>query len=327
MAALQYVDRPRLCGPDPAEGHAAAGPGRRPDSPLARVARRHKARWNEARRRWTFPIKDGGTATLTFGYLARPDDKFRYLSSEFQYIAFDELTELTSEDYTYLFSRLRKPKTLHVPLRIRSASNPGGSGHLWVKERFVDGEEGREDRVFLPSLIADNEYLDADEYRQSLMHLLPVTRERLLNGDWNVQEESIFRKSWFRYFLLSGEQYDLENPGNESKQILSIPQQACRVFITVDPAGTAADRENDERSGSHSFSVVQVWAQPRSPEWSRYLILRHQLRDQVEIDQVADMIVAAAKLGARANLDRTREVWGRPSSRSSKRNCPRSRSS
>src|SRR5688572_6783327 len=43
------------------------------------------AQWNGARRQWTIPTKAGPPATLTFGYLAGPFDKFRYASSEFQY--------------------------------------------------------------------------------------------------------------------------------------------------------------------------------------------------------------------------------------------------
>jgi hypothetical protein len=46
---------------------------------------------------------------------------------------------------------------------------------------------------FIPSRLADNPHLDADEYRRSLVHLDPVTRERLLCGDWSVQERALAR--------------------------------------------------------------------------------------------------------------------------------------
>ncbi|NKB16580.1 MAG: hypothetical protein HC774_06520 [Sphingomonadales bacterium] len=175
-----------------------------------------------------------------------------YGSSEFQYIAFDELTELHEEDYLFLFSRLRKAKLLDVPLRIRSASNPGNIGHLWVKERFIDA--AHENRRYIPSLIADNQYLDAESYRESLTHLMPVTRERLMNGDWNVQERGIFRPEWIRHYMLSGEQFNLLHPGGSL--FLVIPQSACRFFMTVDPAGTSDDSGSSEQ---RSFSVIQVW--------------------------------------------------------------------
>lgn len=283
MGALQYVDVP---------GYAALilrKDTQRLALPGGLIPRSHewfngkKVRWNEARRTWTFPHETGPSATLTFGYLSKPADKFRYLSSEFQYIAFDELTELTEDDYLYLFSRLRKPKTLSVPLRVRSASNPGGSGHLWVKTRFIDG--AGDNRIFLPSLVTDNEHLDADEYRQSLMHLAPVTRERLMNGDWNVQEKNIFREEWIRYFTLADDQYELLDE-NESL-FLCIKQHDCRRFITVDPAGTSAE---GEPTASHSFSVIQAWDQPRHPDLSCYLILREQVREQYSLAQLGNRI-------------------------------------
>src|SRR5262245_55996879 len=148
MAALQYVKRP---------GYAALII--RKDLPRLALAgglipRSHewlagsKAKWNQARRQWTFPVKGGQPATLTFGYLCRPLDKFRYASSEFQFIAFDELTDFTEEDYLFLFSRLRRNTRLDVPLRMRAASNPGGLGHLWVKQRFIEpaGQSENHDR-------------------------------------------------------------------------------------------------------------------------------------------------------------------------------------
>ena len=74
------------------------------------------------------------------GYLDSHDDVYQYDSSEFQFIGFDELTSFSEWQYTYLFSRLRTTKDNPVPLRMRSASNPGNRGHDWVKERFLIGQ-------------------------------------------------------------------------------------------------------------------------------------------------------------------------------------------
>ncbi|MEM4407894.1 MAG: phage terminase large subunit [Candidatus Caldarchaeum sp.] len=90
--------------------------------------------------RWDYP--NGGT--LQFGYLSDTSSRYRYQSSEFTYIAFDELTQIPEEDYRYLFSRLRKPSGLDrssplskVPLRFRSATNPSGPYSDWVKKAFI----------------------------------------------------------------------------------------------------------------------------------------------------------------------------------------------
>ena len=75
-----------------------------------------------------------------FGNLDSEDDVYQYDSSEFQFIGFDELTSFSERQYTYLFSRLRTTKDNPVPLRMRSASNPGNRGHDWVKARFMIGQ-------------------------------------------------------------------------------------------------------------------------------------------------------------------------------------------
>lgn len=152
-----------------------------------------KARFNADRYTWTFP----SDATLSFGYLDHTKDLDRYQGSQLQFVAFDELTQLPEDHYRYLFSRLRKPETLDVPLRMRAASNPGGIGHSWVKQRFlVEGEE--HGRVYVPALLQDNPSLDREQYVESLQQLDPLTRQRLLDGDWDaVADGGLFRREWF----------------------------------------------------------------------------------------------------------------------------------
>ncbi|MEO0594555.1 MAG: phage terminase large subunit [Chloroflexota bacterium] len=194
MAALQYVDVP----------HYRALIFRRTFADLALpgaiMNRSYEwlantdAHWSAQDKTWTFP----SGATLTFGYLEHEKHKFRYQSSEFQFIGFDELTQFTETQYTYLFSRLRKSKKLDVPLRMRSATNPGGTGHIWVKQRFIDTPNTHE-RVFVPAKLDDNPHLDKDEYEKSLQQLDMVTRQRLKDGDWDVNESGgIFKREWFK---------------------------------------------------------------------------------------------------------------------------------
>lgn len=85
-----------------------------------------------------------------------------------------------------------------VPLRMRSATNPGGIGHVWVRDHFIAPETRSTKATFLSSLLRDNPALDRSEYEMSLAHLSPVERERLLNGDWDVMEEgAMFQRHWF----------------------------------------------------------------------------------------------------------------------------------
>ena len=142
--------------------------------------------------RWVFP----SGASLTFGYLDSVGAEYRYQSSGFQYIGFDELTQFREGQYRYLFSRLRRLEGSDIPLRMRAASNPGGVGHEWVRSRFIDDADI--DRIFVPATLADNPHLDAESYVQSLEQLDPVTRQQLLHGDWTARQDgNLFRREWF----------------------------------------------------------------------------------------------------------------------------------
>jgi predicted phage terminase large subunit-like protein len=150
------------------------------------------AHWNGTEKTWTFP----SGATLTFGYLQHENDKYRYQSSAFQYIGFDELTQFSQTQYTYMFSRLRRADISTIPLRMRGASNPGGVGHEWVKARFLS--ENTANRIFIPAKLDDNPHLDYEAYLQSLSELDIITRQRLRDGNWEVNESGgIFKRDWF----------------------------------------------------------------------------------------------------------------------------------
>jgi len=155
------------------------------------------AQWNKTEKTFRFPTGCGEPdSKLRFGYLGRDEDKFQYAGGEYQYIGWDELTQFEQTPYRFLFSRVRRVGENGVPLRVRSASNPGGLGHEWVKMRFVD--PGLEGTSFFPAGIDDNPHLDAEEYVKSLELLDPVTMAQLLSGDWSARAPgSLFRREWF----------------------------------------------------------------------------------------------------------------------------------
>lgn len=195
MAALQYVDAP---------GYSAIifrRTLRDLNLPGALIPRSKEwlagrgAAWSEQKKLWTFP----SGATIQFAYLEHDADVFSYQSAEFQFIGFDELTQFSEHQYRYLFSRLRRPESMNgVPLRMRSASNPGGVGHKWVLNRLVKSTDP--ERLFVPAKMEDNPHLDIEEYRKSLANLDPVTRAQLEHGDWSIQPEGEkFKREWFRF--------------------------------------------------------------------------------------------------------------------------------
>ncbi len=296
MAALQYVDTP---------GYAALI--LRKDTQRLRLAgglipRSHQwlhgrgARWNQANLRWSFPTA-GAPATLSFGYLANAQDKFRYGSSEYQFIAFDELTEFAEEDYLFLFSRLRRNREVEAPLRMRAASNPGGPGHAWVKRRFLGESPPRGgggpavlwngDIAFVPARIVDNPAVEEAEYRRSLELLPTVLREQLMEGDWSIQAQGLIRPEWLRYFHEHEHTCDLL--AADGTLHLRVRQADMRRLATIDPAGTSRQRAAERRGREPSWSVIQVWDQPAPPH-GRNLLLRHQWRERAGFEELCEAI-------------------------------------
>jgi hypothetical protein len=166
-------------------------------------------------------------ATLWMSYLDRDDDVTRYQGQAFNWIGFDELTQWpTPYAWNYMRSRLRTPKGSGLGLYQRATSNPGGAGHHWVKNAFVDPEipgkafwardfETGETltwpsnseyakrnnlvgkpmfkRRFIPATLFDNPYLSEDGmYEANLLSLPEHQRRQLLEGDWDINEGAAF---------------------------------------------------------------------------------------------------------------------------------------
>lgn len=158
--------------------------------------------WDGVNKIFTFP----SGAKVAMAYLKGPSDHLRYQGAEYQYTAWDELTQWESpRPYEYVgLSRVRRMEGSTIPLRTLSASNPGGPGHTWVKDRFIGGVDIVTGQAFdalhpyVPARIEDNPHLDRDAYIRTLERLHPTVRAQLLKGDWSAREPGdYFRVEWF----------------------------------------------------------------------------------------------------------------------------------
>lgn len=120
----------------------------------------------------------------------------------YQRIYIDEATTFRPFQIQQLGSRIRGPKpgTKHyIPKRTTLMTNPGGEGHQYVFERYVDPATAQ--FPFIASRVQDNPGLDVEEYVAQLRRTLdPVTLARMLEGDWGVIEGgSIFDRKDFKH--------------------------------------------------------------------------------------------------------------------------------
>lgn len=167
-------------------------------------------KYDGIKHRWKFP--SGGQ--IQFGHMKTEYNKYDYKSSEYNRICIDELTEFRETVYLYMFSRNRT-KDSKLKCQMRSASNPTGIGHAWVKQRFLenkdqtkiepdkihaykirmpDGSEKEITRCYIPAKLSDNPYLYENDpgYLIRLMQLPEMERRALMDGDWNIFSGQFF---------------------------------------------------------------------------------------------------------------------------------------
>jgi predicted phage terminase large subunit-like protein len=284
MGALQYVDIP---------GYAALivrktlTDASQPGSILFRARvwlAGTDAVWRGSENTWYFP----SGATLKFGRLGQVGDAPSYQGSEYQYMGFDELVHFYEDDFEYVTSRLRAPicgfhapdfdpqcpscleygAIARVPLRIRTASNPGGLGGIWVKSRYdIKLSPGRvtpngrplyigqnPERPHVPAFIEDNPFLDQQDYIAQLQRLTdPVTREQLLSGDWGVTAQGRFRRGWIRRYEKTERYVTVRGHTYANSQ--------CSCFIMIDPAATTVQAPGSEElvRRQASYTVISAW--------------------------------------------------------------------
>lgn len=147
-------------------------------------------------------------SVIRFCHCASMADMYQYQGEEIQFLYFDELTHFEKQVYDYIRTRLRARIELGVKPLTRSSSNPGGIGHGWVKNRFVDAgpylskirhevySEALDEKSvtisqYIPSLATENPHITKD-YLFELERKPKALRDALLYGHWDAFEGQVF---------------------------------------------------------------------------------------------------------------------------------------
>ena len=183
-------------------------------------------------KRWEFY----NNSMLHFCHCQYEQDVFQYQGAEIHLLLIDELTTFTEFIYDYLRSRVRC--TLEIPDSykhkipgIECSSNPGGIGHNFVKQRWVDyappmevkkapPREGGMTRQYIPGLLKDNHILmrTDPEYIHRLDALPEPYRTAYKDGNWDI-------------FL--GQAFNFSKEYHVLKEPIPIPRYAP-IYMTYD---------------------------------------------------------------------------------------------
>lgn len=235
---------------------------------------RTAAHWNDNDKTWTFP----SGATLNFGYMAGPNDHFRYQGAQWQRVCFDELTQFRPNQYLYLFSRQSRPagSASRLPLQTLSASNPGGEGHDFVFERMIAGQRPPR-RIFVPARLEDNPHTDQAAYDDSVSELDPITQDQLRRGVWILPKGSrSFERAWWR----GRNRFDPTDP--------ELAARAGERWISFDTAN------KDEESNAFTAWTVGDLVVPANG-LGRRLALRDAGRERLQFPDLLQTIESVAR--------------------------------
>lgn len=141
-------------------------------------------------------------SVVKFRYIRSYADAEGYQGRSMDWIGVDELTKHEKRTIQVLLSCLRSPKGFKPTFR--GTCNPGGIGHTWVKEEYIEatgyGDHPTIDpitngtRVFIPAKVYDNVVLMQNDpnYVKRLENLPEKERKAFLDGDWDIFEGQYF---------------------------------------------------------------------------------------------------------------------------------------
>ena len=184
------------------------------------------------------------------GHLKDQRSVGKYLGREFQRIVVEELTQLADPE---LYMKLLGSARSTIPglrARLFATTNPGGPGHYWVKERFIDPAPPNTfykdpdtglHRIFVKSLVMDNPYLFLGDpgYVAYLLGLPDKLRRAWLEGDWDILEGQYFTEWRAEHHTVSPADYPV---GDRWKRYRVIdwgfyPDPCVCLWIASPPVG------------------------------------------------------------------------------------------
>ena len=171
------------------------------------------ARWQGSEQCYYWP----SGARIYLGHCRTEEDTEKYQGWDLNFLGIEEIGNWPND--APLVMMLGACRSVHgIPVRWIATGNPGGRGHAWVKEEFIEGAEpyiprvvkdpngrpalgldgGPAVRVFIPARVADNPKLMENDpaYVGRLRRQVGHLAQAWLEGDWDVAPGAYLEGVW-----------------------------------------------------------------------------------------------------------------------------------
>jgi hypothetical protein len=162
------------------------------------------AKWNSTNK----ILKFANGSVINFTYAENLVDASRILGGEYQVFYIDEASQMLPAVIQHIEERLRSGSRLIPVIGLRLATNPGGVGHKYLKDRFINptkrgqirttenvGESNLSRSVaFIQAKVTDNPHVN--EGYHAVLDSIPDPRRRaaMRDGDWDAMVGQFFEQ-------------------------------------------------------------------------------------------------------------------------------------
>lgn len=137
-------------------------------------------------------LKFANGSRIILGHFKDERDVDAYLGLEYDVIGVEEATTLGLAKWRTITTCSRTSRSDWRP-RIYLNTNPGGVGHAWFKQTFIEPWRRKEETStrFVPATVDDNPFVNA-EYRKTLDSLTGWQLRAWRSGDWDIAAGQFF---------------------------------------------------------------------------------------------------------------------------------------
>lgn len=254
---------------------------------------------------------------IQLAYLDSVADRYNYQSAEIHVLLIDELTHFLEDDYEYLKTRVRSKE--NRTLKIMAATNPGGPGHGWVKERFIKSKEKGVKykpevnfhdphtgmaRVFIPAKVDDH---PSAIFKQNYLNVLNAIKDEQLraalrDGNWDVFEGQVYTE-WDKELHVITK--------------LPVDLSVCEKYIGFDwgyndnaVATWIAKPPVSQTGVQHLYAYREITINQKSPTW-----WAQEIAKTIKDEEIMYMILphdCYSHLGGNQTIARTFQDYGIP---------------